>query len=181
MSVYHILREASASLLVLLYRAIPEPPYVERATVQTSRFLYPNQSPKRRSRGNGFIAMTVRTKMILSYVGGIVTSPIILIFIIALFFFENESSLFKFEDKDYKEFEAYTFVVNEVIPDAGALAKVGYDYESENSGLEVLLSGENGKFYDKQKIVVNDGQKAIQTGTYRHLSQTVPIIEIWDK
>ena len=40
MGVLHILREASASLLVQLYRAIPEPPYVERATVQTSRFLY---------------------------------------------------------------------------------------------------------------------------------------------
>ena len=181
MNVYHILREASASLLVQLYRAIPEPPYVERATVQTSRFLYPNQSPPtRRSRGNGFIIMTVRTKMILSYVIGVVTSPIILLSI--LFYLDiDKPSLFKFKDKDCKEFEAYSFVVEEVIPDAGALAKVGYDYDSENSGLTILLLGENGKFYDHQKIVINDGQKAIQTGTYRHSYQTVPIIEIWDK
>ncbi len=41
-SVYHILREASASLLVQLRWAIPEPRNVERATVQTlTLFLYP--------------------------------------------------------------------------------------------------------------------------------------------
>ena len=40
LAVYHILREASASLLVQLRWAIPEPPYVGRATVQTSRFHF---------------------------------------------------------------------------------------------------------------------------------------------
>ena len=37
---YHILREASACLLVLLYRAIPEPQRVGRATVRLSRISF---------------------------------------------------------------------------------------------------------------------------------------------
>ena len=39
---YHILREASASLLVLLHRAIPEPQDVERATGMALTLLFLN-------------------------------------------------------------------------------------------------------------------------------------------
>ncbi len=46
---YHILREASASLLVQRIRAIPEPRNVERATVLTSRFrIETNQKQSQR-------------------------------------------------------------------------------------------------------------------------------------
>lgn len=41
----HILREASANLFVLLYRAIPEPPFVRTSKeVRFSRILFVNQS-----------------------------------------------------------------------------------------------------------------------------------------
>ena len=44
----HILRGASACLLVQRIRAIPEPRNVGRATVQTSRFLYNNTKANER-------------------------------------------------------------------------------------------------------------------------------------
>lgn len=132
--------------------------------------------------------MTVRTKFIFTYLGGIITGFVLtFVFAFMVAIFGNSSPLgndvVMFE-KPQQEINAKSFEVMQVLPDGSALASVEDVY---NFGMIVLFLADKGtSYYDDQKIDVPSGKKVVQVGTYKYVTRdemkkTVPIVEILDK
>lgn len=125
--------------------------------------------------------MTTRSKLVLTYVGGIITG-IILTVMLALAVGtsgNNEPMMF---DQPGQKIEADEFTVIQVLPNGNALAMA-----RGGSYLTVLFLGGNGTtYYDGQQIEVPSDKCVKQTGTYRYMSRnniekTVPVVEFFDR
>lgn len=134
--------------------------------------------------------MSIRTKCILSYVGGFVSGAVVLIVVcLCINSIINGQSpwgrkldLF---DEPGQEIIADRFEVIQVLPNGNALAlrkNSVYDF----SGMAVLfLAEEDLSYYDDQVINVPDKKRVLQIGTYRYethagIEKTVPVVRIMD-
>lgn len=120
--------------------------------------------------------------------GGVVTG-ILLTFVFAYVYNNLQNNIILFNEQECQEYEAYSFEILQVLPNMGALATVDsytddYYERCKNGGAVVFFPGENGEFYDDQKITVPKGEKVMQIGTFRYSTalgeKTVPIIEFWE-
>lgn len=126
--------------------------------------------------------MTTRTKLILTYVGGVVTGVLLTFILIFLMAFignlNNDITMF---DEPKQEINADEFRVMQVLPDGNALATARYPA----SGV-VLFLAEDGIYYDDQDIVVPSNKRVMQVGTFRYttrkeMEKTVPVVRILDR
>lgn len=128
--------------------------------------------------------MTQRTKLIITYLGGVITG-LVLTFVLAFMVTYQRNSM-PFNDivmfeKPQQEIKVTSFKVMQVLPNGNALASVE---DRDNFGMIVLFLAEEGtSFYDKQKIDVPSGKKVMQIGTYKYVTRkdiekTVPIVNI---
>lgn len=137
--------------------------------------------------------MRIRTKFILTYLGGIFTGialTFVFAFIAASIWKSTEGNsspmgndVVLFE-KPQQEIKVSSFKVIQVLSDGSALAMVD---DFHNFGLTVLFLADKGtSFYDDQKIDVPSRQKVMQIGTYKYetiqeMTKTIPVVEIVDK
>lgn len=131
--------------------------------------------------------MGVRTKFILTYIGGIVSGIVLTFaFLLTLGMAKNASSnddIVMFEHPQ-GEIKIKSFDVMQVLPDGSALAMAN-DYL--NYGTIVLFLAKDGSaYYDNQVIEVPAGMCVMQVGTYKYISRqeilkTVPVVEILRK
>ncbi len=140
--------------------------------------------------------MSIRTKFILTYLGGIITGALV---VFSLGFFiaisnnpnrvaeNNDVQLF---DNPKQEVIAKTFKVMQVLPDGSALAtyeSLSYEGGSLEYGTVVMfLANDDESFYDDQVISLPKGKCFRQIGTYRYntrqnIEKTVPVLGIFDK
>lgn len=133
--------------------------------------------------------MTTKTKMALTYLGGIVTG-IVLTFAICIVIAarrgsvgSTDSNVVMFE-RPQQVVDAQKLNVIQVFPNGSALAMVK---DFENYGTVVALQAmEGGSYYDDQKITIPQGMCLRQIGTYRYMNRenmekTVPIVQMFDK
>ena len=134
--------------------------------------------------------MNIRTKCILSYVGGFVSGAVVLI-VVCLCIYSSingqspwGTTLYLF-DEPGQEIVADRFQVIQVLPNGNALAQrktSSYDF----GRMTVLfLAEENVPYYDEQVINVPDKKRVLQIGTFRYethagLEKTVPVVKIMD-
>lgn len=139
--------------------------------------------------------MSVKTKFILTYVGGIVTG-IVLMYVFALVVNSTQQGQVNMINRNVVMFDepnqaikAKTLEVMQVLPNGCALATVGYssydDVEDNNYGMVVMFLAKQGvSYFDDQKISVPFGKCLRQVGTYTYESKmgmkTVPVVEIMD-
>lgn len=133
--------------------------------------------------------MNNKTKIILTYVAGIVTG-VVLTFMVGFLVTKlqarsSSDEIFMF-DKPRGVVPGDMFEVIQVMPDGSALA-TGCSILSDNYGTIVLFIGdESTSYYDNQKIYVPDGKVLKQVGTYSYMARnemykTVPIVKIMAK
>lgn len=78
------------------------------------------------------------------------------------------------------------FEVDKVLADGSAIAR--YDYvglansDASLMGLTVFFSAKEGvHYYDNQIIKIPSGKKLRQIGSYKYYSETIPVVDIFDK
>lgn len=133
--------------------------------------------------------MIIDKQTIITYIIGIV-SGIICTCIFAFHLSSREDDGIELFDKPRQEIKAEEFKIFQVLPNGNALAqhdKFSFDDSTINYGTVVmLLSSEEGSFYDDQKIKLQEGELFRQIGTYRYQTtqgdeKTVPIVGVFDK
>lgn len=133
--------------------------------------------------------MNNKTKIILTYVAGIVTGVVLMFmvgFLVTKLQSRSSSDEIVMFDKPRGVVPGDMFEVMQVMPDGSALA-TGCSILSDNYGTIVLFIGdESTSYYDNQKIYVPDGKVLKQVGTYSYMARnemykTVPIVKIMAK
>lgn len=133
--------------------------------------------------------MNNKTKIILTYVAGIVTGVVLTFmvgFLVTKLQARSSSDEIVMFDKPRGVVPGDMFEVIQVMPDGSALA-TGCSILSDNYGTIVLFIGdESTSYYDNQKIYVPDGKVLKQVGTYSYMARnemykTVPIVKIMAK
>lgn len=133
--------------------------------------------------------MNNKTKVILTYVAGIVTGVVLTFtvgFLVTKLQARSSSDEIVMFDKPRGVVPGDIFEVIQVMPDGSALA-TGCSILSDNYGTIVLFIGdESTSYYDNQKIYVPDGKVLKQVGTYSYMARnemykTVPIVKIMAK
>lgn len=139
--------------------------------------------------------MSTRTKIILTFVAGIITG-VILVYAFsfcAVMYIKNEVSsdnAVQMFDVPQQEVKADEFKVFQVLQDGSALASYEGIIRKEDYvdyGTVVLFpASDEVSYYDDQKIVLPQGKCFKQIGTYRYTAKdgtekTVPAIDIFDK
>lgn len=133
--------------------------------------------------------MNNKTKIILTYVAGIVTGVVLMFmvgFLVTKLQARSSSDEIVMFDKPRGVVPGDIFEVIQVMPDGSALA-TGCSILSDNYGTIVLFIGdESTSYYDNQKIYVPDGKVLKQVGTYSYMARnemykTVPIVKIMAK
>ena len=132
--------------------------------------------------------MTTKTKMALTYLGGIITGIVLMLALCVVIasrqgnLGSSNSNVVLFE-KPQQVIEVDDLEVIQVLPDGSALA-MEKGLHGGNYGLVVALQApEESSYYDDQKIIVPEGRQLWQIGTYRYMTRenmekTVPIVEI---
>lgn len=133
--------------------------------------------------------MNNKTKIILTYVAGIVTGVVLTFmvgFLVTKLQARSSSDEIVMFDKPRGVVPGDMFEVIQVMPDGSALA-TGCSILSDNYGTIVLFIGnESTSYYDNQKIYVPKGKVLKQVGTYSYMARnemykTVPIVKIMAK
>lgn len=133
--------------------------------------------------------MNNKTKIILTYVAGIVTGVVLTFmvgFLVTKLQARSSSDEIVMFDNPRGVVPGDMFEVIQVMPDGSALA-TGCSILSDNYGTIVLFIGdESTSYYDNQKIYVPDGKVLKQVGTYSYMARnemykTVPIVKIMAK
>ncbi len=141
--------------------------------------------------------MSTTTKLIITYIGGIVTGVVLTIaFCFALAVSQSNNNEASSND-ELQLFEspkqvmnAESFKVIQVLPNGSALAT--YKEFSRKAGdleygtVVLFQASENSSYYDDQVIKLPKGKCFKQIGTYRYVTRqemekTVPVIGIFDK
>ena len=78
------------------------------------------------------------------------------------------------------------FEVNEVLADGSAIAEYDYigasDHDTSLMGLSVFFPAKEAvHYYDNQVIKIPSGKKLRQIGSYKYYSETIPVVDIFDK
>ena len=127
--------------------------------------------------------MKTKTKMVLTYLAGIVTGFVLTFAVSSIIgrISSTDSNVVLFEYPQ-QVVDVQELKVIQVFPHGGALAMV-QDYG--NFGTVVALQAmEGGSYYDDQKITVPYGKRLRQIGTYRYttrqnVEKTVPIVQLF--
>lgn len=136
--------------------------------------------------------MRLRTKFVLTYVGGFVTGVVltfVVSFIVVVLSHESSSSssetnVIEMYDVPTQEIDLRTFEVMQVLSDGSALAM---SEDSDGFGTIVLFAADEGdSYYDQQRITVPSGQVLKQVGVYRYVSRqdvekTVPVVQVFEE
>jgi hypothetical protein len=127
--------------------------------------------------------MSIKTKFIFTYVGGIVTG-IILVFAFVFVKQKMGSNNIVWFDKPGQEIPSDEFRVMQVMHDGSAMAlSTGLG----SYGVIVVFPASEGEdFYDSQNIEIESDACVRQVGTYRYttvngMEKTVPIVDVFDK
>lgn len=127
--------------------------------------------------------MSTKTKLILTYVGGIVTG-IVLMFVFAFARQKKESDDVVWFKEPGQEIRSNEFEVMQVMRDGSALA---LSTSLGSTGVVVVFpASDEEEYYDSQKIEIPYDACVRQVGTYRYttrdgIEKTVPIVELFDK
>lgn len=127
--------------------------------------------------------MSIKTKFIFTYVGGIVTG-IILVFAFVFVKQKMGSNNVVWFDKPGQEIRSDEFRVMQVMRDGSVLAR---STDLGNYGVIVVFPASEGEdFYDSQNIEIESDVCVRQVGTYRYttvngMEKTVPIVDVFDK
>lgn len=133
--------------------------------------------------------MSIRTKSILIFIGGIVTG-IILTFAVLFFIALGNAAMSPTDEnvvlfeKPQGEINAEQFEVFQVLPNGNALANVKGTYSSYM--VVLFLAEEGASYYDDQIITVPSDKRVMHIGTFVYktrseIEKTVPVVEITDK